>query len=291
MRHYMSYVEQLGFLCARNLITASAMIFSPPPPSDEPPFIVEITNHAEKHAKFHPTARVLLGTGLQSLARSVGLTVLGTLVVIASSVTANGVIAPSARTLSRALGRLFLRRRLARLTRHTWRGKPLLSIVTSEGGRTTYRLSQKLVERRELSPALTAAPQGAARSFREAIIAQSRSTYANTKEVAEREINAQMGWASADERAETRSKHPTQPKDVTSRWAVQRLVREGVDYSLAVKLVKDYGAEAVIQQVKWLDSRKAKNRARFVVGAIMQGYPAPDALEGRPRVAPPSPDP
>lgn len=253
------------------------MIHVPPKLPDEPPFIVEISYEPEKNGSFHPTSRIVIGAGMRTLGAKQSAEIVGILTILASHVTANGTISPTARTLQRAVGmRVFGRLRLARLARMKYRGQPLVVILKTAAGTEMFRLGSTLLMRRELPPAQSAAPVGAAPAGRDVVLMHSRTTYSRDRESVEREIMARNGFVSPEEIEEAGKNRPKPPTDLESTWAVQRLMKEQVDYSLAVKLVNDYGAERVLRQVKAIDRRRIKTkRNRYLVAAIMHDYPVP----------------
>jgi hypothetical protein len=254
------------------------MIHQPPPEREEPPFTAEVTNVDTGHGKFEPIARITVGNGIRDLAKAIGLHGVGALTILVSYITSNGTIKPTARALKRAVGSDFLaRRRLKRLARKRWRGQPVLHIITTAAGLELFKPSDAVVIRREASPAQTAAPTGAAAGVPQGDIGT--SGIPPTRQAVEREIRARNGWPSEEEQAEARALIPPEPRNLYDLWAVQRLVKEQVDYSLAVKLVKEYGSERVLRQVRLLDRRRVKNRRRYVVAAVMNDYPAPARLD------------
>jgi hypothetical protein len=99
-----------------------------------------------------------------------------------------------------------------------------------------------------------------------------------TRPAVEIGILASQGWPSPAELEEARSLRPREPDDLDGRWAVQRLVREKVDYVLAVRLVEKYGAKACLDQCRWLPRRRGvKQKPRYLVAAIMGSYAEPSA--------------
>jgi hypothetical protein len=58
--------------------------------------------------------------------------------------------------------------------------------------------------------------------------------------------------------------------------AFKALLREGVSEAVAVRLVSQFSAQEILQQIEWLDYRKpTKNRAGMLVKAIEEGWAAP----------------
>jgi len=245
--------------------------------------MAEVDNGTIEHGRFVPSCRVVLGAGVLPLARSLGLEALGLLTAVAALTTPNGRCAPSAPHLSGALGIALplLRPRLRRLARARWRGEPvLLMLPPAPDGAEAVRPGPAVLERREAPPAEAAAPLGAARPAQETAVEQPLQP---TRETVEQGIRASQGWPSREELDEAAALLPKEPEDLDGRWAVQRLVREKVDYALAVRLVQKHGAEACLQQVRWLARRKGiKQKARYLVAAILGDYtepPLPDAAD------------
>ena len=103
---------------------------------------------------------------------------------------------------------------------------------------------------------------------RDRIIAASRAAYARPREIVEQEINATQGWPDRAEMEMAAAQSPQKPTDIESRWAVERLSKAGIDYSLGIKLVREFGAERCLKRLRWIEYRKVKNRARYLVAAI-----------------------
>jgi len=245
--------------------------------------MAEVDNGMIEHGRFVPSCRVVLGAGALPLARSLGLEALGLLTAVAALTTPNGRCAPSAPQLSGALGIALplLRPRLRRLARAAWRGEPAVLILPpAPNGAETVLPGPAIFERREGPPAEAAAPLGAARPAEETSV---EVPLKPTRETVEQGIRAIQGWPSPAEREEARALLPKEPDDLNGRWAVQRLVREKVDYALAVRLVQKHGAEACLQQVRWLARRKGiKQKSRYLVAAILGDYaepPTPDTAD------------
>jgi len=243
-----------------------------------------VDNGTIEHGRFVPSCRVVLGAGALPLARSLGLEALGLLTAIAALTTPNGRCAPSAPQLSGALGIALplLRPRLRRLARATTkRGEPVLVLLPpAQNGAEAVRPGPAVLERREAPPAGAATPLGGARPADETSV---EVPLKPTRETVEHGIRASQGWPSREELDEAAALVPKEPEDLDGRWAVQRLVREKVDYALAVRLVQKHGADACLQQVRWLGRRKGiKQKSRYLVAAIMGCYaepPLPDAAD------------
>jgi hypothetical protein len=192
-------------------------------------------------------------------------------------VTANGVVGPSATQMAVTLGRpaLLVRLRLRRLARRYWRGQPLLRVSRTAAGMETFHPTPLVLGRRESFPPPTAA-QAAAPAGSDAVIAASRAAYARPREEVERELRSVHGWPAPDEIKTFAASQQKVPENLDERWAVERLAKEKVDYSLAVKLVREFGAECCLRQLRWLPYRKGiKDRKRYIVGAIQADYAAP----------------
>jgi len=116
-----------------------------------------------------------------------------------------------------------------------------------------------------------------AAAAREKVIEASRAAYARPREEVEREMRSNQGWPHPDELQPIADAAAKPPEVLDERWAVERLAKEKVDYSLAVKLVKEYGAERCLRQLRLLPYRKGiKKVARYIVGAIQGDYAGPD---------------
>lgn len=252
------------------------MIHVPRPPDYEAPVVVEVfadPGHAEG---FVPKSRVRLGSGFRQLAASVPPDRLRDLLVVASFATANGRVAPSPPEIAGGLGVAVWQARLRafRLARTEWQGQPLVSILRYPDGRTLFSPGPLVLERRqELPPAAT--PSGVAPANGDKVREESRRRYARRRETVEREISARQGWLSPEEMEDARQSLEREPEELDAVWAANRLSRAGVDYGLAVRLVRQYGAEACLRQAAWIEYRTVKNRARYLVSAIQNDYARP----------------
>jgi len=247
------------------------------PDPHEPPFVAEVTHGWDRANRPVPTARVVVGHGLPAFAGEVGADAAGTVASLTAFVTANGVVGPSAAQVSAALGKpeLLVRLRLLRLARRHWRGQPVLRVSETAAGLETFHPGPLVLGRRESFPP-PAAANAAAPAVPGAVIAASRAAYARPREDVERELRSLHGWPHPDEIEEFAASQQKPPENLDERWAVERLAKEKVDYSLAIKLVREFGAERCLRQLRWLPYRKGiKNKARYIVGAIREEYPPP----------------
>jgi len=146
--------------------------------------------------------------------------------------------------------------------------------LVQASGRELFQPSSAVYAIRELLlPSATL--QGVAPVGRERVITASRATYARPRHIVEKEIIARQGWQSPEEQTAIRERGDQLPKHLNDQWAVNRLTKEGVDFSLSVKLVKECGAEACVRQVQWLPYRHVKNKKRYLAAAILGSYKAP----------------
>ena len=151
----------------------------------------------------------------------------------------------------------------------------MLRVVRRASGRETFHPSAIFLGRREAVP-LTASPQGDAPAGRDRVVAASREEYCRPLEEVEREIRSIQGWAHPDELKKFADEQARPPSDLDERWAVERLVKEKIDYALALKLVREYGAQRCLRQIKLMPYRTGiKNNSRYLVGAIQNDYPEP----------------
>ena len=237
---------------------------------------MEVTYAIDAHGGLVPTSRIVVGRGLHALAQDVGFEAVGELLVLMGFVTANGAVGPSAADVASALGRLELlvRLRLGRLARRYWRGQPLLHVVRRPSGWDTFHPTSIVLGRREILP--PPATPGVAPAGFEKVRQASREAYARPRADVEREIRSTQGRPHPDELSEAAASGPKVPEDLDERWVVERLVKEKVDYSLAIKLVKECGVRRCLNQLVWLPRRGGvKNKARYIVGAIQNDYAAP----------------
>lgn len=251
------------------------MIHDPLPHPNEEPFVAIVTHDL----RMVPSANVIVGRGLPELAKEIGLEAVGELALLMAFVRSNGAVAPSVADIASALGRpgLLVRLRLMRLARRYWRGQPLLRVCRRPSGWETFHPTLVVLGRREALPPVPATLDRGAPAARERVIEASRAAYARPREEVEREMRSNQGWPHPDELQAIADAAAKPPKDLDERWAVERLAKEKVDYSLAVKLVKEYGAERCLRQLRRLPYRKGiKNVARYIVGAIQGDYAGPD---------------
>jgi hypothetical protein len=257
------------------------MIHEPILRPNEPPFIAEVIHEPTSSTHFVTRSRIVLGASIDQMAHDLNLETLGVLTLFMDFVKPNGAVGPSAEELARALGHPVwqIRLRLLRLARQQWRGQPLLRVVRRPSNRETFHPGPAVLGLREARPIAAALPS-VAPADREQVLDASRRAYARPKEIVEQEIRALQGWPHPTELRELREAQDKPPSDLNERWAVERLSKEKVDYSLALKLVKEYGAERCLKQLKLLPYRKGiKNKARYIVGAIQADYAAPEILE------------
>ena len=254
------------------------MIHVPKQVEDEPPFIAEIMHEPQHGGHFEPICRVRLGSGIRRLLRELSADRLHDILAVVSFTTNNGRAAPSALEVSGALG-VFewqARLRLHRLAKLTWDGEPVVRPVRQSSGRITFVPSTTVLLQREVHPP-KAATVTVAPAAREAVVISSRKKYSVPRQIVEQQLLVAHGWQTASEINTIRdATAATYPKENQQMWAVQRLMKSGVDGRLAVKLVDEYGASNCISQVQWLPYRSGiKQPARYLVGAIQRGYAAP----------------
>lgn len=249
------------------------------PSSLEEPFIAEVIHGWDRSSRPVPSARIVVGSGLPSLIADLGPSDVGYLALLMPFVTANGDVGPSAATVSAALGGLrpTLRLRLLRLARRYWRGQPVLYVRRTASGLETFHPAKLVLGRREFFPP-PETPHGVSPAAgSRAIIDASRAAYARPKAEVEKELTIINGWPARDELDALAQAAAQPPGSLDERWAVERLAKESVDYSLAVKLVREYGAERCLRQLRALPGRRGiRDKKRYIVGAIMRDYPLPE---------------
>ena len=252
------------------------MSHAPLPYPTEEPFVAEIS-YSGPPGKEVPMALIRLTGSMPHLAAHVGLDAVGLLAVVVSTHTANGGVGPSAAQVGAALGRPAWAARLAllRVARRHWRGQPLMQVVRRASGYETFHPTPIVLGRRQSLPPSAAAPPSAAPAGREAVISASREKYSRPRSEVEREVIASLGLPSPEEMAAAAAAMPKKPADLNARWAVERLVKAGVDYPLSVKLVNDFGPDRCLRQLRFIEYRRVKSRARYLVAAIRGDYQQP----------------
>jgi len=259
-------------------------------PVAEPPFVAEVYAVGSEPNRFEPACRVRLGTGFRRLASRISPDCLRDLTILLSFATANGRISPSAADLSGGLGVPVWRARLRlfRLALTHWEGQPLVRVLRHPNGLVTFPPSDTVCGRQELPTA--AALVSAAPARGDVVRAVSRARYSRPRAEVEREILAHQGWPSPEEMAAAAAGHGKMPEDIDGIWAVNRLMKAGIDYSLALRLLREFGADRCLRQCAWLEYRggSVKNKRRFLVAAIRGDYAKPATA---PDTAPtPTPD-
>jgi len=249
------------------------------------PFVAEVTHEHEGASRYVPSCRVSIGPSFRELARQMPVDALRDLVVVMTFATPNGRVSPGAPELGGALGcsGWVARLRLMRLCRGWWRGQPVLRLHRQPSGRETFTPGVLILGLRERMLPPATPPSVAA--GRERVISASRARYAKPRAEVERDIMVQAGWGDPAEAEAVRSASTADPSDKLGLWAVRRLVRVGVDHSLAVKLVGECGAVECISQVRWLPYRNAKDKARYLVAAIQGRYGEPVGAPSFPPVS------
>jgi len=252
------------------------VIHAPKQPAWEPPIVVEVFADSNHEASFVPKSRIRLGSSFRQLAATIPADRLRDLLILITFTTANGRLSPSAPDIAGALGLAVwqARLRLYRLSLTMWQGQPLVRGLKHPGGLTTFSPSPQVLEMRQELPPAAALPSDAPTRF-EQVVQASREQYSRPREEVEREITARQGWPSAEEMEAARLSRETEPTELNAVWAANRLSKAGVDYGLALKLIRQFGAEACIQQVAWIEYRSVKNKARYLVAAIQKSYAKP----------------
>ena len=250
----------------------------------DPPFtIVHRRTLALPGGHFTPAAEVSIGPGsaASGLFAALGPHDLQTLLAVVSLVTTNGWVRPTCHQVAAALGvtRVHAFVRLMRLTKRTWRGKPVIVRVGPWGGMVVYIPSSEIVAQRlgPLEP-LTPEPDRTVRAAgREAVIEASRKSYARPRADVERELAEAHGWPFSEE-AEVYAEFMREGEPALAgedRQARQRLARLGVDQRTAERLVREYGRDRVVRQIAYLPHRKAKDKAKLLVSSIESDYAPP----------------
>ena len=242
------------------------------------PFIVE---HRQEDrtldGSFRPSARLILTPAL----RTSGLWAmlppedLHTLVLTLTFVAPNGWCRPTLLELAEAMrvSQGKARARLERLAGREWEGQPLLIRLPRPDGLHAYAPGRQVVGREEAPEPSTqskAVPPPVA--GKEAVIAQSRTRYAKTREEVEGQIATMMGWGppafAGDDPAVAEGK----------KRAFKAMTDFGMPKDQALDILARFDLGEVERQISWLPSRNAKNPARFLAAAIEGSYDAPLAL-------------
>jgi len=240
------------------------------------PFIVE---HRQEDrtldGSFRPSTRLILTSAL----RTSGLWAilppedLHTLALVLTFVAPNGWCRPTLLELAEAMrvSQAKARARIERLAGREWEGQPLLTRLPRPDGLDAYAPGRQVVGREEapLPPAHvhTAPPPPVA--GKEAVIAQSRTRYAKTREEVEGQIATMMGWGppafAGDDPAVAEGK----------KRAFKAMTDAGMPKDQALDILARFDLGDVERQISWLPSRNAKNPARFLAAAIEGSYDMP----------------
>lgn len=237
--------------------------------SDSKPFIIEHRKTSLTHPnQFVPSARVIVSPALRTsgLLAELPDAEAKTLLLMLTFLTPNGHIRPSLPELSQALKTSAdkARKRLKRLEEITFEGKPLVQSRRAESGLETFTLASAFEETEEVLPENSQSSGPVYRAAeREAVIAHSRSRYANTRAEAERLVAAQYG----QDVAETGEGDEGKARRV--------LLALGVSREQVTTLFAEHSLEDIQKQLRWLPHRGAKSPGRFVVAAIQNNYESP----------------
>jgi hypothetical protein len=184
------------------------------PAAKHPPFELELRYlDLQPDGTFTPSAAVLVTPAFaeSGLLKLLSPEEMQTLLLLLSSITANGTFVATAETLAPSLGTWAgqMRSRLERLISRKWDGEPMLRCYTTETGLRLFSPSPSLFEvrRSQITPApdipgvplempLPWRPEEVRTASvpRETIIAHSRETYGRPRAEVEAEINRFLGY-------------------------------------------------------------------------------------------------
>jgi len=236
------------------------------PPDPERPFLIEHRRTEEGGGKFVPQARVaitpvLRTSGLLSLLSDRQARLLLALLTFLSR---NGQVSATAAQVAKALGvptpvaALWL----VHFTTRRFQGYHVVYRIKLEEGHALYTVSRGLIEHEHEPPKAEPSPY----SSRSAVVGFSRAAYARPRAEVERIVMGQLGHA-AEELLET-------PEGA----AYRRLSALRIGPEESRRLIAQFGVAAILQQLDWLPSRKAKNRTRYLIAAVRGNYAAPLSL-------------
>lgn len=276
-------------------------------PESESPFVLHLLHLEEgRYGSFRPGVRVALSPVLRSSGLLLALPGedLKRLLLIMTFATPNGHVQPSLVELAQSLRQPqgVTRMQLRRLERFQWHGSPLLHELRRESGLHAFAPSPRILrveKTNQNQPEDDSDVQVAA--GREAVIAHSRRTYARPRDEVEREIARVNRWewpprTLAERQAllqtgqiatptNDNSMHEQPPIAPASGDTLDRLRHDlaswGIPSDLVERLLADYGAERIRQQLDWLPYRKAAVPGRLLVAAIQKDYAPPAAIRAR----------
>ena len=249
--------------------------------SERAPFVIEHRQEERgQGGTFRPSARLVLTDRVRTsgLWRALTPEDFKTLLLLFTYVSPNGWCRPTLPELAEAMevshGKA--KGRMERLTRTSWQGQPLATLLARPDGLDAYLPGRRLVDHVEIAEPEPSQAAPLRTPGREAVVAYSRARYAKTREEVERQIGEMMGWTppdfAGDDPAVAEGK----------RQAFKAMTDVGMPKEQALDLLARFDIEAVESQIRWLPKRSAKNPARFLAAAIEGGYDTPLALQRQP---------
>ena len=245
-------------------------------PEPSKPFVLEVLELPESlPGRFTPHASIRIGPAFASsgISRDLDGESLSVLLLVFSTVTANGGFVAAPESLAPAMGvspRTALDR-LRRCAAQEWHGAPLLTELKAGSGLSLFHPARTLYEVERVVPPepgpvpLTA--EDAARR-RAHIVQRNRDAYTRPRAEVEASIYAFYG----------RDLPPTTPEEAERQRVVRRLESRGLTADHARQLTRFYTAAEIDQQIEWLPYRNARNPAAYLVSAIEGGYGPPPGL-------------
>lgn len=237
----------------------------------------------ENKVYFEPSAAILVTSALRAsgLLKVLPAEECKTLLWLFTFLTPNGDIVPTAAQLAEAMGvsEGKARARLEKLKETLWRGEPLLQHMARENGLDAYVPTPALFAVEEIGlPEQESGGLPYPPARRDAVIAQSRASYARPRAEVEAMIAQQMGW---EEPGEPATAEEAVLQDTRQRLRLLGLTKDEVD-----SLVSRFPIERIQRQLYYLPYRHAKSPARFLMAAIESDYEPPLALRPKPAQEP-----
>ena len=245
--------------------------------SERAPFVIEHRQEERgQGGTFRPSARLVLTDRVRTsgLWRALTPEDFKTLLLLFTYVSPNGWCRPTLPELAEAMevshGKA--KGRMERLTRTSWQGQPLATLLARPDGLDAYLPGRRLVDHVEIAEPEPSQAAPLRTPGREAVVAYSRARYAKTREEVERQIGEMMGWTPPDFAGED----PAVAEG--KRQAFKAMTDVGMPKEQALDLLGRFDLGVVESQIAWLPQRNAKNPARFLAAAIEGGYDRPLAL-------------
>jgi len=245
-------------------------------PEPSKPFELELLELPEKVVgRFTPHASIRIGPGFASsgIARDLDGETLSVLLLVLSTVTANGGFVAAPESLAPALG-VSPRTALDRLrgcAAQEWHGSPLLTELKAGSGLVLFHPARTLYQVKSVAPPepgpVPITAEDAARR-RAHIVQRNRDTYTRPRAEVEADIYAFYG----------RDLPPTTTEEAERQRVIRRLESRGLTTDHARQLSRFHTPAEIDQQIEWLPYRNARNPAAYLVSAIEGGYGPPPGL-------------